>query len=93
MLALRNVDAHLQDESGAVRVSEGKVKDIVIATVRTNPLPLMGCRGFQGCIAFASLTVLAAAKQVLKTAPAVGLAEAVPEETVGKRHMIIWRQQ
>ena len=81
------------DKRGAVRAGEREVRDIVISAVRAGPLPLEGRHGFNDFVSLAYLAGLAAAEQILETAPAVGLAEAFPEKAVGKGHMIIRAQE
>ena len=90
-LALSNIDTHLQDERGAVRVGEWEVENRVVTAVRTGPLPLMGRHGFENLKAITNLTGLAATKQMLKTAKAARLTEAFAEDHVGKGNPIIGR--
>ncbi len=67
-LDLGNVDPHLQDERGAVAVGEGEVVDVVVAAVRTGPLPVVGLPGLQDGVGLADLAGLRPLEKVLVTA-------------------------
>ena len=89
-LLLGDIDAHLHDERRAIDIGERKIVNIVVTTVRAGPFPVLGRICLQDSHKFHNISQGSAALEQVLVAPlAVGLAETFPEETVGKRHVIV----
>jgi len=82
LLEFRYVNADFHDEGRAIRVGKGEVKDIVVTTVRTSPLPMVGAVGLKNRVGLAGLTRLGTTKQPLEAAPPLRFPEPLTKVAV-----------
>ena len=92
-VALCDIDPHLQNKGRSVGIGKRKVVNVVMATIRPDPLPFQGLLCVKNLEGLANLARLGAAKQELKTALARRFAEALLELLIGESHVIVGSQQ